>query len=116
MANEIICDACKAIMKTQRIKIKEWTKGRNILESRETYKTPIGEIEIGKWAKRVEEAARADGKAELLERIKERASKLAWMQRADELEIKIYACECLLDKAYEHWEDFEVDGENKNEY
>lgn len=90
--------------------------GKNILESRETYKTPIGEIEIGKWAKRVEEAAKADGKAELLERIKERASKLAWMQRADELEIKIYACECLLDKAYEHWEDFEVDGENKNEY
>lgn len=27
MANEIICDACKAIMKTQRIKIKEWTIG-----------------------------------------------------------------------------------------
>lgn len=43
-------------------------------------------------------------------------NKLAWMQRADELEIKIYACECLLDKAYEHWEDFEVDGENKNEH
>ena len=51
-------------------------EGRNILESRETYKTPIGEIEIGKWAERVEKAARADGKAELLERIKERASKL----------------------------------------
>ena len=27
MANEIICDACKAIMKTQRIKIKEWAIG-----------------------------------------------------------------------------------------
>lgn len=27
MANEIICDACKAIIKTQRIKIKEWAIG-----------------------------------------------------------------------------------------
>lgn len=88
-------------------------EGRNILESRETYKTPIGEIEIGKWTKYVEEAAKADGKAELLERIKERVSKLAWMQRADELETRIYACECLLDKAYEHWEGFEH-GEDKN--
>lgn len=89
--------------------------GRNILESRETYKTPIGEIEIGKWAKRVEEAARADGKAGLLERIKKRVSKLAWMQRAGEQEIAIYACECLLEKAYEHWEGFEY-GEDKNEH
>lgn len=81
--------------------------GKRIVEGRTTCKTPLGTFEEEEWAKLVEAAADEDGLRPLLERIKEHVREYAWMKNKSDMDVLIRAAECLLIRAYEHWEGFE---------
>lgn len=72
----------------------------------ERYVTPVGTFLPEEWKKRVRAAIEAEGELALLERVKEHCrERCAWLHTENDLEE--YAMECMCDRAYRHWDDFE---------
>lgn len=71
------------------------------------------QVELTKWYQMMREAVIQEGQQELLERIKDHCKKLAWLHTDQQIEE--YSLECLSDKAYEHWEDFNIVKSVKND-
>ena len=64
--------------------------------------TPVGEFTMDEWRNKALEAIAADGKMELLEKIKRYCGENhAWLKK--EKDIEEYAIECLCSGAYRHW-------------
>lgn len=82
--------------------------GRKIRKGIETCETQSGTYELDVWAKCVEKAAEEDGKLVLLDAIIQHVKTYAWMKKANDIQILILAAKCLTNRAYEHWEDFQV--------
>lgn len=61
----------------------------------------LGEMTMDEWHDLMIQAVRAEGKQELLERIKSHCRKLAWLK--DDKEITEYALKCLSSGAYRAW-------------
>ena len=61
----------------------------------------LGEITVDEWYSLMAQAIEAEGKQELLERIKDHCKKLAWLR--DDKEITEYAMKCLSSGAYQAW-------------
>lgn len=72
-------------------------------------KTPVGVLLPEVWKQRAMAEIEAAGEMDLLERIKEYCrERCGWLRK--EAEVEEYAIECLCERAYRYWEDFE-DGE-----
>lgn len=72
----------------------------------ERYVTPAGTFLPEEWKKRAMAAIEAEGELDLLTRVKEHCREhCAWLRTESDLEE--YAMECLCDRAYRHWKDFE---------
>lgn len=62
-----------------------------------------GTLSIAEWCKLMEEAVQAEGKQELLDRIKAHCKEhCAWLK--NDKAVSEYALECLSGKAYEVWQ------------
>ena len=86
----------------------EWTQSRNGRRVRVTkgtvfVRTKNGEMPEEEWYGAVTEAVAAEGKTDLLERIKKHCLHLAFLH--GEKEVTNYALECLVSGAYNHWKD-----------
>lgn len=68
-------------------------------------KTLFGDIEDINYYPLMKTLIETVGKSELLETVKDYCRKnCAWLKKENDIEK--YAIDCLLSKAYEHWEDF----------
>jgi len=61
----------------------------------------LGEITVDEWYSLMAQAIEAEGKQELLEKIKAHCRKLAWLN--DDREVTEYALKCLSSGAYRAW-------------
>jgi hypothetical protein len=61
----------------------------------------LGEITVDEWYSLMAQAVEAEGKQELLNRIKDHCKKLAWLR--DDKEITEYAMKCLSSGVYRAW-------------
>lgn len=72
----------------------------------ERYVTPAGIFLPEEWRKRALDAIEAEGELPLLERLKEYCGgHCAWLHTEKDLEE--HAIECLCDRVYRYWDDFE---------
>lgn len=92
-------------------------RGRKEYGFKETYRTKAGDFSPEEWRKTVLQAIDDAGETDLLEKIKEHCRKhCAWLRK--EKDIEEYSMECLVGRAYLHWEDFKGGvqmSETKNE-
>lgn len=92
-------------------------RGGKIYGFREIYKTKVGDFSPKEWRKTVREVIKVAGEEELLEEIKRHCREhCAWLHK--EADIEEYSMECLVDRAYLHWENFKGGlqmAEEKNE-
>lgn len=74
-----------------------------------TYQTDAGDIKQSEWIGIAKELIHTAGSDELLEVIKEYCSKhCAWLHTKEDIEE--HSVECLLSRAYRHWEEFSTMG------
>ena len=77
-----------------------------VLKDTERYQTAAGLFKPEEWKRKAMEAIKADGKLELLEKIKEHCREnLGWLRTEDEIEE--YTIDCLCKGAYKYWKNFE---------
>lgn len=70
----------------------------------EFVRTKSGTMEIDEWEKRMLQAVEAEGQKDLLYKIIDHVSKLAWLKKDED--VLMYALECLSTEAYRHWNGF----------
>lgn len=81
-------------------------KRKETMAYTETYRTPSGEFTPKQWKEKAMAAVKADGKEELLEKIKLYCKvHCAWLHWEDDIEE--YALGCLCSESYKSWGDFE---------
>lgn len=69
------------------------------------YQTPAGTFQQDEWREKAMAAIEADGKTDLLEKIKQYCRENhAWLKKEKDLEE--HAIDCLCSGAYRHWADF----------
>ena len=74
----------------------------------ERYETPMGEFLPEIWREEAKEEIKAAGEMELLEQVKEHCrNHCAWLKKENELED--YAINCVCNRAYRAWKDFEYE-------
>lgn len=79
---------------------------KEAMEFREYYKTNLGEFSPEEWKRMVMREIEAEGEQELLEQIKQHCREhCARLHKKSEIEE--YAMECLCNRAYECWTDFQ---------
>ena len=92
-------------------------RGRKEYGFKETYRTKVGDFSPEEWRKTVLQAIDAAGETDLLEKIKEHCREhCTWIRK--EKDIEEYSMECLVLRAYLHWENFKGGvqmSETKNE-
>ena len=83
---------------------KEGTK-KVVTEYRENFVTPSGTFSPKEWREKAMAAVKADGKEELLKRIRLYCGQhCAWLRTEDDVEV--HALDCLCSEAYKSWEEF----------
>ena len=76
-----------------------------VTEYRENFVTPSGTFSPKEWKEKAMAAVKADGKEELLKRIKLHcAQHCAWLRTEDDFEV--HALDCLCSETYKSWKEF----------
>lgn len=88
--------------------------GRKIVKHQSAKMIATGEIEEGEWFRTVMDLITAAGEIELLDEIKAHCREhCAWLRNEEQIEN--HAIECMVDRAYKHWDGMEhIDSERKN--
>lgn len=81
-------------------------KRKQIYEYRDFIPTKTGEYEISDWKRKALAAVEQDGYMELFQRIRECVKEYKWLKNNEERDV--WALECFYNKAYMHWEEFEI--------